>query len=429
MLNTLKKEYEDERAERMREQEYVQRNLARLVRAEKEVKQAQVESFRKDTLNALEQKNANEELDAKEQQMEKGRIKHERQRYQQEDEKKEREQEGKRKKKVPNGDDFKLTEDGNLVEENTENLVNVEAHPASTEPMIVEQMSPVTKVKAADDESSRLRAVHERTYHKLSAEEITEFYNRERISEARYGSRVLDVNRDRDVLMSLFPSPVETRDRVTDQLRVKLNTSQVKTIFVRSSINSHAKFVQDKCNVDKCKFTNDIQQLPFADAVYSEKIGNVAFDRSRVQNKDQVAIVFQLESALNYKSLGGEPHLNWTASYRVDSVLNTPYERFTPHLNETGLRAKPARNYAQGKTKMAAWFVSNCGALSGRTRIVNELKKYLEVDIYGQCGKPCSKRDSKCFEQLNTDYKFYFSFENSNCKDYITEKVYWNALR
>lgn len=33
-----------------------------------------------------------------------------------------------------------------------------------------------------------------------------------------------------------------------------------------------------------------------------------------------------------------------------------------------------------------------------------------------------------CFEMLNRDYKFYLAFENSNCRSYITEKLYVNGL-
>lgn len=37
--------------------------------------------------------------------------------------------------------------------------------------------------------------------------------------------------------------------------------------------------------------------------------------------------------------------------------------------------------------------------------------------------------DEGCYKLLENDYKFYLAFENSNCKEYITEKFYVNALK
>ena len=40
-----------------------------------------------------------------------------------------------------------------------------------------------------------------------------------------------------------------------------------------------------------------------------------------------------------------------------------------------------------GKKKMVAWFVSNCMTTSGREHYADELKKYVELDVYGACGQ------------------------------------------
>ena len=125
--------------------------------------------------------------------------------------------------------------------------------------------------------------------------------------------------------------------------------------------------------------------------------------------------------------------VNWTATYRRDATLVAPYEKFVPFEGEKLVenRKKFAnRDWMVGKRKMAAWFVSNCNARNGRGRYAALLKKYIDVDIYGSCGtKRCPRTNKGCFEMLKTDYKFYLSFENSNCKDYITEKLYWNAYQ
>ena len=55
-----------------------------------------------------------------------------------------------------------------------------------------------------------------------------------------------------------------------------------------------------------------------------------------------------------------------------------------------------------------------------------ELQKYIDVDIFGECGTfNCSRQYEENWTALwEREYKFYLAFENSVCQDYITEKFY-----
>jgi hypothetical protein len=65
----------------------------------------------------------------------------------------------------------------------------------------------------------------------------------------------------------------------------------------------------------------------------------------------------------------------------------------------------------------------------------------LEIDIMGpgDCANfptiPACANDGlyanrhECFERLGHDYKFILAIENSDCVDYITEKVWFNAFK
>ena len=112
----------------------------------------------------------------------------------------------------------------------------------------------------------------------------------------------------------------------------------------------------------------------------------------------QIWTMFLLESPAN---TGEFPYsadlINWTATYRWDATLVTPYEKFMPYRNASGLQTRLAkrrrrstlastsaemnitmpRNYASGKTKMVAWFVSNCGPKNKRNDYAKELAKYV----------------------------------------------------
>ena len=87
----------------------------------------------------------------------------------------------------------------------------------------------------------------------------------------------------------------------------------------------------------------------------------------------------------------------------------------------------PKRNYLAEKTEMAAILVSNCVKM--RMKWISRLSQHINVKVYGGCGPyKCSRKDhSKCLSILRK-HKFYLSFENSFCHDYVTEKLYGNAL-
>lgn len=122
-------------------------------------------------------------------------------------------------------------------------------------------------------------------------------------------------------------------------------------------------------------------------------------------------------------------------TYRWDSDFVGPYGYIKPvdkvqlhpsadQMKNYLSRLDPKINYAKGKTKMAAWFVSNCVSHSKRKELVKLLQNYVDVDIYGDCGtKKCPrKQEEDCRKMAATKYKFYLSFENSLCLDYVTEK-------
>lgn len=121
--------------------------------------------------------------------------------------------------------------------------------------------------------------------------------------------------------------------------------------------------------------------------------------------------------------------INWTATYRHDSDIVLPFGRWAYYNPKVTQVNQFRRNYAENKTKQVAMFVSRCDTDNGRLLYAKTLGRYITVDVYGACGESETVESDDFLEMLDRDYKFYLAFENSNCMDYVTEKLFVNGLQ
>ena len=192
--------------------------------------------------------------------------------------------------------------------------------------------------------------------------------------------------------------------------------------------------INSKCKFTNCFFSNNTNLQHIASAFIFH--GNpytrwLSLPRERRANQSYVFFSRESPARANYRLKDLEGLFNLTMTYRFDSDLLSSYGKFIPVSNpkfqedSSSGRIKAQVKGKRGKV-LIAWFVSHCNTKSRREDYVRELRKYIAVDIYGKCGQyTCSRYNStKCYTMLNRKYKFYLSFENSVCPDYITEKIF-----
>ncbi|XP_011307915.1 glycoprotein 3-alpha-L-fucosyltransferase A isoform X2 [Fopius arisanus] len=231
----------------------------------------------------------------------------------------------------------------------------------------------------------------------------------------------------------LWPDEDSNDDRVTNQLMfvpLDYNRTSVehppKRIMIPHGMGEAKTgsdlFHQLGCPVNTCVITRDNPEgadlIIFKD--YVTHVGRRA--------PNQAWMLYFLECPYHTQAVRNAL-VNWTATYRRDSDIVAPYERWQ-YYDARVTQIPQTFNYAANKTKKVAWFVSNCHPRNQRMQYAKELAKHIQVDIYGACGSlRCSRSQAQtCFEMLDADYKFYLAFENSNCRDYITEKFFVNGL-
>ena len=183
------------------------------------------------------------------------------------------------------------------------------------------------------------------------------------------------------------------------------------------------------CGLDNCEHTVNKSILNYSAAIVFWMYGGAALKQPPLNAHDrpanQVWIYYGLESPATQERIHKERipswmnSFNWSMTYQLDSDVVLPYGVLTTK------QFVEYRNFSEvfrRKSKWAAWLVSKCDVPSLRDKFVKKLKKHgLHVDKYGRCGKRLITDPE---EMISGEYKFYLSFENSMCEDYVTEKFF-----
>ncbi|XP_014676746.1 PREDICTED: alpha-(1,3)-fucosyltransferase C-like [Priapulus caudatus] len=184
-----------------------------------------------------------------------------------------------------------------------------------------------------------------------------------------------------------------------------------------------------------CETSSDKKLLKKADAIV---MFTRQFSKPHVKYQNQQWVFFNVEPPPHsFDSSDNMPNVpqrlselknvfDLTMTYRLDSDAIRTYGQMVPFNSSA---PHNFHNYAEGKEKLIAWFVSHCDTSSNRMAYVDDLKQHVDVDIYGDCGDlKCPRFSDECNDMVNKKYKFVLALENAICRDYISEKVF-NSLK
>jgi len=150
-------------------------------------------------------------------------------------------------------------------------------------------------------------------------------------------------------------------------------------------VDGQEQFVRDKCPIVDCWLTHNQSHAPDADALLISEFRQSSRKHYLPKPRRQIWIAQHQESPRHNRI---DPRsvrdlINWTASYRHDSTIafGRRFVKLVPSVppTKTVISGGSNFNYAIGKTKLVAWFVSNCHAKNNRRSYARQLSRFVQV--------------------------------------------------
>ncbi|GIX91502.1 alpha-(1,3)-fucosyltransferase fut-6 [Caerostris extrusa] len=170
-----------------------------------------------------------------------------------------------------------------------------------------------------------------------------------------------------------------------------------------------------------CRVTTDRSRLKESDAVVFHARDMSLSDLPPVRYPHQRWVFYCLESP-PYSDFPGLQHMrnmfNWTMTYRTDSDILAQYGSVTRNYPSRKLDMQSLYSSFTNKSKSVVWMSSHCPTDGGRDSYVAELRKYIDVDVYGTCGTSICPEGAteKCLQEFAQKYKFSWHSRTPSAK-------------
>jgi alpha-1,3-fucosyltransferase len=205
--------------------------------------------------------------------------------------------------------------------------------------------------------------------------------------------------------------------------------------FVKYELGERQPLMALGCPVTNCEITENKSKYNESDLVLFHLRNRIDYmPNYRPASQRWVHVIY--ESPIHcHLCATHENVFNLSLTYTQDSDYASIYWtdaglRWEANVDEATMTTTRAAfrlaNRSFVKPHFAAALISACNAISKRDAYIRELGQYVPIKVFGKCGSPCPSTD--CRQYISDNFKFFLAFENSFCRDYITEK-FFDTLR